>query len=54
MIVLSDPVDRMIAAALIDALDEAGYLTDAARGRCRSASARRSAGRSGSRPPPGA
>lgn len=27
MIALNDPVDRMIAAALIDALDEAGYLT---------------------------
>ena len=27
MIVLADPVDRMIAAALIDALDESGYLT---------------------------
>jgi len=27
MIVLKDPVDRMIAAALIDALDESGYLT---------------------------
>ena len=27
MIVLADPVDRMIATALIDALDEAGYLT---------------------------
>jgi RNA polymerase sigma-54 factor len=26
-IVLTDPVDRLIAAALIDALDEAGYLT---------------------------
>ena len=26
MIVLSDPVDRMIATALIDALDESGYL----------------------------
>ena len=28
MIVLGDPVDRMIARALIDALDENGYLTD--------------------------
>ena len=27
MIVLKDPVDRMIATALIDALDESGYLT---------------------------
>jgi RNA polymerase sigma-54 factor len=27
MIVLKDPVDRLIAAALIDALDESGYLT---------------------------
>lgn len=27
MIVVSDPVERMIAAALIDALDESGYLT---------------------------
>ena len=27
MIVVTDPIDRMIAAALIDALDEAGYLT---------------------------
>ena len=27
MIVLADPGDRMIAAALIDALDEAGYLS---------------------------
>ena len=27
MIAVSDPIDRMIAAALIDALDEAGYLT---------------------------
>ena len=27
MIVLNDPVDRMIATALIDALDECGYLT---------------------------
>jgi RNA polymerase sigma-54 factor len=27
MIVLSDPVDRMIATALIDALDESGYFT---------------------------
>jgi RNA polymerase sigma-54 factor len=27
MIVLTDPVDRMIATALIDALDESGYLT---------------------------
>lgn len=27
MIALKDPVDRMIAAALIDALDECGYLT---------------------------
>src|SRR5271154_4960261 len=28
MISLTDPVDRLIAAALIDALDEAGYLID--------------------------
>jgi RNA polymerase sigma-54 factor len=27
MIILEDPVDRMIATALIDALDDAGYLT---------------------------
>jgi RNA polymerase sigma-54 factor len=27
MIILEDPVDRMIATALIDALDESGYLT---------------------------
>ncbi len=28
MVVLREPVDRMIATALIDALDEAGYLTE--------------------------
>jgi RNA polymerase sigma-54 factor len=28
MVVLSDPADRMIATALIDALDECGYLTE--------------------------
>ena len=29
MIALKEPADRMIASALIDALDEAGYLTGA-------------------------
>ncbi len=32
MIVLGDPAERMIAVALIDALDENGYLTALARG----------------------
>ena len=51
MIALPDPVDRMIAAALIDALDEAGYLTGAARGNRRAARRAARARRSGADAP---
>ena len=42
MIIIADPVERMIAVALIDAIDENGYLTGAARRDRRRGSARRS------------
>ena len=54
MIVLADPVDRMIATALIDALDEAGYLAapleDDRRAARRAARARRSGADATARP----